>query len=110
MKNKIFISLLIGAAFIGCGNNPEPQQPVKKVVEKVKKVIDPCELDYQKCSAECKISTATEPNWKKTACEAKCKTYFAGCKTKQKTIEGYEYTKQKSIEGYNYIKTKVSGE
>ena len=93
MKNKIILTMIVGSFFIGCG------QP---------DITDPCEIKYQKCSAECKITTATEADWKKTACEAKCKTFYAGCKTKQKTIEGYEYTKEKSIKGYDYIKEKVS--
>jgi len=78
--NKIIaISLFVGI-FVGCG------QP---------DITDPCELDYQKCSAECKITNVNEADWKKTACEAKCKTIFTGCKTKQKTIEGYNYVKEK---------------
>jgi hypothetical protein len=93
MKNKIIFFIIIGSFFIGCG---QPQ------------VSDPCEIDYQKCSTECKIITADEPDWKKTACEAKCKTFFAGCKTKQKTIEGYEYTKEKTIQGYHYVKEKMT--
>ena len=80
MKNKIILGLVIGAFFVGCG------QP---------DITDPCEIEYQKCIAECKITTATEADWKKTACETKCKTFYAGCKTKQKTIEGYEAIKEK---------------
>ena len=84
MKNKIILGLVISSFIIGCG------QP---------DITDPCEVEYQKCIAECKISTATEADWKKTACETKCKTFYGGCKTKQK-----------SVEGYHYIKNKVSGE
>ena len=89
---------LIGLSFVlvGCGNNQPTlnnnSSSIKKVVQKV---IDPCEIEYQKCSAECKITTATEPTWKKTACEAKCKTIYGACKTKQKTLEGVNYIKEK---------------
>ena len=89
--------LLLGLSFllVGCGNTqptPDSNNNIKKVVQKV---IDPCEIEYQKCSAECKITTATEPTWKKTACEAKCKTIYVGCKSKQKTLEGVNYIKEK---------------
>jgi hypothetical protein len=95
MYKKITLGIVLASFIIGCG------QP---------DITDPCEIDYQKCSAECKVTTATEADWKKTACEAKCKTFYGACKTKQKTIEGYEYTKEKSIEGYHYIKNKISDE
>ena len=89
------ISLGVLSLFvIGCGNNPAPKSP-NKVVKVVKKVIDPCEANYQKCSAECKVTTLNEADWKKMACETKCKTIYAGCKAKQKTIEGYHYIKEK---------------
>ena len=81
MKNRIILGFLVGTFFLGCGGQP--------------KITDPCEIDYQKCQAECKITLLNEADWKKTACEAKCKTIFAGCKTKQKTIEGYNYVKEK---------------
>jgi len=80
---KILVGLLVGSFFIGCGEV---------------NLTDPCEIDYQKCSAECKVKNVTESSWKKTACEAKCKTIFAGCKTKQKTVEGYEAIKEKISE------------
>jgi len=87
------ISIGIVALFmVGCGDNPTPTQTAVKVV---KKVIDPCEANYQKCSAECQVSTLNEASWKKMACESKCKTIYAGCKTKQKTIQGYNYLKDK---------------
>ena len=88
MKNKLILTILIGSFFVGCGQ-PE--------------ITDPCEIDYQKCSTECKVSMLNEADWKKTACEAKCKTIFAGCKTKQKTVEGYHYVKEKvnkELEGH----------
>jgi len=80
MKNKILLGLILGSFFIGCG------QP---------DITDPCEIDYQKCSAECKVTTLNQADWKKAACEAKCKTIFTGCKTKQKTLKGYQYVKEK---------------
>jgi len=83
MRNKIIFGIVLGSFIVGCGQ-PE--------------ITDPCEIDYQKCSATCKITTATQEDWKKTACEAKCKTIFAGCKTKQKTVEGYDYIKKKVTE------------
>ena len=89
------VSLGVLVLFIvGCGNNPAPTA-TNKVGKVVKKIVDPCEANYQKCSAECKVSTLNEADWKKMACESKCKTIYAGCKTKQKTIEGYNYLKDK---------------
>ena len=89
---KVISAGLLALFIVGCGENPTPTQ---NVVKDVKKVIDPCEADYQKCSAECKVTTLNEADWKKMACETKCKTIYAGCKTKQKTIEGYHYIKDK---------------
>lgn len=88
---------LIGLSFVlvGCGNNQPTLNNNSSIKKVVQKVIDPCEIEYQKCSAECKITTATEPTWKKTACEAKCKTIYGACKTKQKTLEGVNYIKEK---------------
>ena len=85
---KIVSAGILALFIVGCGSNPTP-------VENVKQVIDPCEVDYQKCSAECQVSMLNEPKWKKVACETKCKTIYAGCKTKQKTIESYKYIKEK---------------
>ena len=90
---KIVSTGLLALFIIGCGDNPTP--PTQKAVKVVKKIIDPCEAGYQKCSAECKVTTLNEADWKKMACESKCKTIYVGCKTKQKTIEGYHYIKDK---------------
>ena len=89
---KIVSAGLLALFIVGCGENPTPTQKTEKVV---KKVIDLCETDYQKCSAECKVTTLNEADWKKMACETKCKTIYAGCKTKQKTVQGYNYLKDK---------------
>jgi len=80
MKYKILGALVIGGFIAGCG------QP---------KIIDKCEVDYQKCSAECKITNVNKSEFSKTACEAKCKTIFVGCKTKEKVKNGYKYVKEK---------------
>jgi len=110
-KVIVNMSLLVSMIFVGCASSESQSsiEPVKntEIVQKVKKVLDPCEISYQKCSAECKISMLNEPEWKQTACETKCKTVFVACKTKEKTIEGYKYTKEKTIEGYKYVKEKV---
>ena len=86
---KIISAGLLALFIVGCGENPSPTQNIQKI-------IDTCEVNYQKCSAECKVTTLNEANWKKVACESKCKTIYAGCKTKQKTIEGYHYLKDKA--------------
>jgi len=97
MKKISFLVVL--AFFVGCGENPSINNKASKSVKSVKKVVtkvvDPCEVEYQKCSVECKVSTLNEADWKKTACEAKCKTIYGACKTKQKTIEGINYIKEK---------------
>jgi len=80
MKTKILLALVVGGFFIGCGQ-PE--------------ITDPCELDYQKCSATCKLNNVSEAQWKQLACESKCKTLFGACKTKEGTIKGYNYLKDK---------------
>jgi hypothetical protein len=79
-----------------------------KITNAVKEVVDLCELDYQKCSAECKVTTIAQKRWKKMACEAKCKSLYGACRTKEMSIKGYKYTKEKTIQGYKYIKLKIS--
>ena len=87
---KGVIRLLIVGVFIGCANN-QPQQttktPAQKVVKTIKEKVDICELNYQKCEAECKLTLATAEDWEKTACIAKCKTIFGACKTKEYSIK-----------------------
>ena len=90
---KLAILVGIVGLFAGCANN-QPSTS-SKATEIVKKVVDTCEIDYQKCSAECKINNINEASWKQTACEAKCKTIYGACKTKEKTIEGVNYIKEK---------------
>ena len=107
------ISLLVVLAFfVGCGENPSPNKTSSTSVDKVKKVVkivtDPCEIEYQQCSSECKISTLNLEDWKKTACEAKCKTIYGACVAKEKSIKGAKYIKKKTIEGIKYIKEKTS--
>jgi len=107
-KISLFVVL---AFFIGCGENPSVNNTQSTSVDKIKevaqKVVDPCEVEYQKCSAECKISTLNQEDWKKTACETKCKTLYGACVAKEKSIEGAKYIKKKTIEGVNYIKEKT---
>jgi hypothetical protein len=98
------IVLILGVLFfIGCGETKQPQP-----METVSKLVDVCELSYQKCEAECQISTINQEEWKKMACEAKCKTLYGACQTKKGAVKGYNYTKEKSMEGYQYIKLKIN--
>jgi len=104
-KTGLLIALLGSSMFFGCAhnnvvkeNNTTKATTTQKSVEVkkiVKKDIDNCEIDYQKCNMGCSISTLNQAQWKKVICESKCKTIYGACKTKQKTMEGVDYIKEK---------------
>ena len=101
---KIIVLGVLSLFLIGCGDVPAPSKTENNVTKVVKKVVDPCEIDYKKCNLECKVSTLNQAKWKKVGCKVKCQTLYSGCETKRKTIQGYKYIKGAIVNKINQMK------
>jgi len=83
MKYFVKVSLVSLFLLSGCAS------------KSVDSIVNKCDISYDKCIAECKLSNIGESEWKKAACKAKCKSFYLGCKAKENTQKGVNYIKEK---------------